>query len=585
MAVPGETSCREVAPCGTTKWGGIPVESDTEYVDASFAGISDGSQAAPWTTIGDAIAAAVPGAMVAIASGTYAEDILIINKSVRLWGRCPAEVVVSGVGIHAAAIFVRTGASGTELHDLSVTNQDGAGVAVIGAEDVLVDRLWVHNTFYRGVDAEFLGPTSITLSRSLVEQTREFGFYAAGVEGLVDASVIRDALTDAQGLTGRGVDIKAPTTGERANVTVRGSLIERNREVGIFVIRSDAVVEATVVRDTTVNDQGLDGRGIVIQAHDSGARASGSVRACVVERNQTEGIFVSGSDALIEATVVRDSQLDPEERIGRGITFQDSAMAGPSIAKLRSSLVERNQEGGVVLHGSQVLIESTLVRDTQSIPAGLFGRGIGVQSNVMTGAVATATIRGSIIERSREVGVFGLAGDVTIESTAVRDSLPNPLGMGGHGINIEGDSTTGRQAIAAIRFSLVERSAELGVALFTADGAIENTLVRDTAPNAAGLYGDGVIVAALDADTIARIEGTSVANSTRGGILNSGALVTLRDVALRCQAFDMDGEEQSGRQFQFENRGNVTCGCPEPTGGCRVLSTGIDVPKPLQPPQ
>jgi hypothetical protein len=37
---------------GAAPWGDIPVESDTEHVDASYSGgNSDGSSAAPWTTI------------------------------------------------------------------------------------------------------------------------------------------------------------------------------------------------------------------------------------------------------------------------------------------------------------------------------------------------------------------------------------------------------------------------------------------------------------------------------------------------------------------------------------------------------
>src|SRR5262245_6837724 len=36
MAVPGETACREIAPCGSGVWGDIPVDASTEYVDASY---------------------------------------------------------------------------------------------------------------------------------------------------------------------------------------------------------------------------------------------------------------------------------------------------------------------------------------------------------------------------------------------------------------------------------------------------------------------------------------------------------------------------------------------------------------------
>src|SRR5688572_13428395 len=33
MAVPGETSCREVAPCGEAPYGDVPIEPGTQHVD------------------------------------------------------------------------------------------------------------------------------------------------------------------------------------------------------------------------------------------------------------------------------------------------------------------------------------------------------------------------------------------------------------------------------------------------------------------------------------------------------------------------------------------------------------------------
>lgn len=73
MAIPGESACRAVGDCGAGSWGDIPVGADTQFVDASFQGTSDGSEAAPWTRINDAHAAADAGAIVAVAAGRYVE--------------------------------------------------------------------------------------------------------------------------------------------------------------------------------------------------------------------------------------------------------------------------------------------------------------------------------------------------------------------------------------------------------------------------------------------------------------------------------------------------------------------------------
>ena len=47
VALPGDTSCQPLADCGDGVWGNIPVESNTEYVDASYPDLdSDGTEAA-----------------------------------------------------------------------------------------------------------------------------------------------------------------------------------------------------------------------------------------------------------------------------------------------------------------------------------------------------------------------------------------------------------------------------------------------------------------------------------------------------------------------------------------------------------
>jgi hypothetical protein len=96
MAIPGETTCREVMPCPAAEHGEAPEEPTTLHVRADHQGPSDGSAAMPYTTIQAAVDAAVDGAVVAIAAGTYAESVEVMTHNVRLWGRCPALTVIVG---------------------------------------------------------------------------------------------------------------------------------------------------------------------------------------------------------------------------------------------------------------------------------------------------------------------------------------------------------------------------------------------------------------------------------------------------------------------------------------------------------
>src|SRR5207237_4355449 len=142
LAVPGETACHEVAPCGAAPWGDIPVEATTQYVDGAFAGASDGSAQKPHKTIQAAISAAAAGAIVAVAAGSYPEDVTLAGKRVRLWGRCAKLVEIAGSASPAvASLLLREGSDGSEVHGVAVRGAS-YGVVASAAKNLALDRVW-----------------------------------------------------------------------------------------------------------------------------------------------------------------------------------------------------------------------------------------------------------------------------------------------------------------------------------------------------------------------------------------------------------------------------------------------------------
>ena len=639
MAVPGDTRCHEVMACGPGPWGDIPVDASTIYVDAAFAGASDGSDSAPWTTISEAVSTAPAGSLVAIAAGTYVEDVTV-DTPLRLHGVCPALVELVGTPAGLAALFIRPGASQSEVRGIALGGAT-IGVFLSGAQDVVLDRLWIHDTIDRGVDAEIgLGPVSFTLRDSLVEGSGQFGVYLSGAQATIEGTVVRDTQPDGAGDFGRGLNLRdASSNGEPARLTLQRSLVERNVEDGIFVQGSEATLQACVVRDTQPN-AGVLGRGINVRGDASGAPSRLTVRQSLVESNRETGIFVAGSEAIVEASIVRDTAADTDSRLGRGLQIQpDPNVPARPVATVRRSVFEGNHDTGVaassaealiesvvaratrvppngatgsgiaivrsgadgeatvsVIRGSvsedndgfgvyvvanEALIETTSIRRNHSVPIVEFGAGLGVQEELASGTPANVTVRTSVVEHNFNNGVIISGATGVLESTAVIDTQPSLAGEHGRGIHVQ-RSPLVEGSFFSITQSSVERNRGFGILFFGMDGTIERTRVADTSPVSDGRYGDGVTAAYDQFELVPRelhIDDSAIENSARAGVSNFGSRVTLRGVTVRCAAFELEGEAVAGVDFAYEDRGANACGCPTADATCRVVSVGLAPPE------
>jgi hypothetical protein len=512
-----------VAPCEGGPWGAAPIDASTEFVDQAYAGQdSDGSEAKPWTSVQDAVDAANAGAVVAIAPGTYQGDVFIYQKPVRLWGRCPRDVAIAGTGSITFAIAI-AGADGAQVHDLAVTGTR-LGVGITNSEDVVLDRLWVHDVQGDGIHVDdALGGSRATFASSLVENALGYGVYVEGAHLDIDASVVRDTAEQSGALPGAGIQIQLDQeSGVRGSATVRSSVIERSPWIGVFVGGADATIEATVVRDTraaTADQSG--GRGIDVERDSvTGERGVLTLVQSIVERNLGNGVFVGGADATIDATVVRDTKPDMATgKSGRGVSAEDDPAGERSTISVRDSLIERNHDMGVWVSGSDGIFERTAIRDTWPRASDLmFGRGI---EAAFSQSRASLTMDACVVERNHETGVF----------------------------------------------------------VWDSDAVLRAVLVRGTRPTAAtGLFGDGVLVAVRDDAPYVRVEGSRIEANTRAGIGAFGADIDIQSTVLECNPISLAGEPFEGKPFALQDIGGSVCGCGGDVEVCAVLSAGLEPP-------
>ncbi|MBW2454573.1 MAG: hypothetical protein JRI68_08685 [Deltaproteobacteria bacterium] len=629
LAVPGDVTCREIASCGTGTWGDIPVDGGTQHVDPSYTGgNSNGSATQPWTTLAAAFNAASTGAIIALAEGSYGDVAMPVAKAVRLWGRCPTLVEVDTLTISGV---------GTEAHAISVLGAGDDGVWVT-AGDVLLEQLWVHDTFDTGV-LVFPG-AKVTVRGSLVERAFGTGINVVGGEIVLEQSVIRETLLEG-GNGGRGLNLQHDN-GTAATATVVGSLLDANHEVGLLVFASALLMQNSVIRGTLPVDNGTFGVGLHVQpdvptmvrssvtvegsvithntdigvslssadatfdatviAHtlpradtqDSGQGVRlwtdpgfgeptvASFSRCLVTGNRDVGLVARGADVTVEGTIVRDTLARiSDERHGRGVVSEHEPGAGErSSLVLTDSLVERSREIGVFAAGTDLLVEGSVVRNTEpQLSDGIAGRGISVQFGV--GQPCDATVRYSLVEANVESGIFASGSQLVVDSTVVQDTSSATSGSHGWGVGLQGVTQLESPTTGTITKSLFARNAGAGVGVITATVTIDGSLFVDTQPDQNGLLGDGLVVMSMQEPAEGTVTGSRIESSARAGIASFGATLALGTTAIDCAAIELNGDDFGGFTFLFDDLGENFCGCGDTTDACKVLSTSLVPPEPL----
>jgi uncharacterized protein DUF1565 len=530
MAVPGDEACRPVMPCAPGKWGDIARGADTEHVDVLYtAADADGSEAKPWPTIGAAIAAAAPGSTVAVAPGTYVEDVAV-DKPVHLAGVCPELVEVVGSGAELGTVRVVTGADGAELRGIAIGGP-AVGIFVSGASNVLVDRVWVRE-MERCVDIESTyGPTSATVVGSLFESCSVTGFFVGGAVASLERSVVRGTNGSALGIQMRCY----PNTGcegdARASATVHASVFELAL-AGIFVAGSDAVVEDSVSR---ASNAGIEVEGCApVDGCDPPTRASVTIARSLVSESNDHAIHIGGSDAAVEATVMRDT-VAALPAPGRGISVEPLCPGvclpgtGGRLTLSRSSIA-RTHQVGVFAAGSEASLDGVMVRDTFADAAGLGGRGLAAQiactdAGCEPALVADMQIQRTLIAGSRDMAIYASHGNVTVDTSVIRDTAVN---------------------------------------------------------DATSTFGDGLTVLREDGfPSSATVTGLRILHSARAGVSVFGTTVSLKGLRVACAAFDLTSQAYDGGDPSFDDAGDNLCGCPDPVEPCKVITPDLVPPSPL----
>ena len=554
MEVIGKAICQPIGDCGSGKWGKIKTTSSTIFVDQTYSGSNaDGSQARPYTTIGAALEAATAGTHIAVAAGTYKEDVSIERK-VTLEGRCAQKVTIASQGT-SPAVEMKWWANGAILRGVTISGS-AAGLNVDGV-GVTVERVAVQGCEGLGVVVDFGG--TLTLRDSLVAGNRTMGIDLYSSKTTLERSVVRDTherASDKQYGTGFQSAVQSGHS-LGSELILRDSLVASNRTAGISIYSSKATVERSVVRDTRerASDMQL-GTGICAFVQPGQSRGSELVlRDSLVAGNRNEGVALFSSKATVERSVVRDTRKQASDKLwGTGIgAFVDPGQSQGSELTLRDSLVANNREVGIYMASSKVTVKRSVVRDTRERTSDLqFGTGI--QAFVQPGQSRGSELElyDSLVAGNRNVGILLLSSKATIQCSAVRGTRELASNKkGGTGIEAQVQSDQSWGAELTLRDSLVAGNRNAGVLLSGSNGTIARCVISDTRKDGLNRFGDGVI--AVKKATL-KVQGTTVEGSARAGFLFSDSGGSVHRSLIRHNVFAIDLENSARPTIGKDNK-------------------------------
>ena len=223
------------------------------FVDDDNAGAQDGSALHPYRTVQQAIDAAKDNAVIAVAGGTYPQNIRVQDKAVRLYGGYVGGTKASYASGTAGNFTVRDPAAnpshlkGNGKDSVVTMHESGASIVdgfliTGGGRSSVAAPLWVGGGFY-------IYGGSPTISNNVIEKNQTCppvkqdeeklggGIYATGANISILNNVIRN------NVSGRGAGIAA----DGPKVVIRGNTVQNNIGVsdhggGIYLFSPNAEI-------------------------------------------------------------------------------------------------------------------------------------------------------------------------------------------------------------------------------------------------------------------------------------------------------------------------------------------------------
>jgi hypothetical protein len=490
-------------------------------------------------TIGEAIAAAPEGAVVAIDSGTYSEA-LVLDRPITLVGRCAdLTVVEGGATVRASAAIsgvTLRGGSGVvgeaplSLSDVVVEASETAGVQASGAR-VRIERTAIRavrsnpaGSRGRGLSAIFGG--SIEAIEVHVDDVREGGAAAVGMGSRVsiDRGVITRVRPSAAGNGGEGL-----IAAFGAEAVASRSLIADSTTSGILIVEATVGASDLVIRDIAA---GGGNSGVRVE---SGGRFTGERIA--VRRAFGAAVLADDPGSIAELSRAVLAETRPDSTGFAGGAF----VAASAELILTGARLEGNAIGATAVLGGRLRVTDS------AIFGGAGSIGVFVQASSLEMSASSAfghELSGISVEQ---------AGAIGLERVLIR-AVGEPRGLNSSGI----DARDGSDA-SIVRSAVVGHDAQGILVTGASSATIAETLVETIhiGPRAAaGIAAHDGSRLVLSRTRVEDVDGIGVLSADGSLAVEDSAIIRTREISpVTPTALAASGEVSLARSAFADNTG------------------------------
>ena len=300
----------------------------------------------------------------------------------------------------------------------------------------------------------------------------------------------------------RAHDTGAPAIyvdGGGAETVLSDSLIERSTFTGALVLGAKLGVERSEVRHgTPFMDIGR-----AVDVFEEGG-VPGEVRlvASHIHHATDVGVLVEGSTLLVERTVVSDT-IYTSGNSGHGVQLRDSPASG-STGTITRCVFARNVETSILVAGSSLTMDAVTIEDGSATPEG-FSRGLWIYDGLATMEPGEVTVTDSVIRDQPSIGVEVVGSELQAQGLLLQrvESVLDDLALGVHP----------RRSDDGVRGSVV---------------TLSGSIIEDTAADA--VFVDGSTASVVD--SVIRRVGDDVSSTAPVGVVGVDAGGVPADVSL-----------------------------------------------------